>query len=125
MKTKYGNTFTHGSSSYSADVSAIWPKVDEFYPVGAFVKCDATNTEGTKIPAGTVVQLDKIGADPKLNSAATAPTGMTYEDAYVGKDGCSLTIVTKGIFNESLSDATAPTAAQKGKLYGITFIKEA
>ena len=125
MKTKYGNTFNRGAGdSLSVSVEAIWPRADKFYPCGAFVKVDATNTVGKKIPAGTPVQIDKIGSAPSLGSAATNPIGLTYEDAYVGTDGCSLTIVTAGDFNESLSEASI-TATQKGKLTGITFIKEA
>lgn len=125
MKTKYGNTFNSGAGdSLSVSVEAIWPRADKFYPCGAFVKVDTTNTVGKKIPAGTPVQIDKIGSAPSLGSAATNPIGLTYEDAYVGTDGCSLTIVTAGDFNESLSEASI-TATQKGKLTGITFIKEA
>lgn len=125
MKTKYGNTFNSGAGdSPSVSVEAIWPRADKFYPCGAFVKVDSTNTVGKKIPAGTPVQIDKIGSAPLLGSAATNPIGLTYEDAYVGTDGCSLTIVTSGDFNESLSEASI-TTTQKGKLTGITFIKEA
>lgn len=125
MKTKYGNTFNSGrGDSPSVSVEAIWPRADKFYPCGAFVKVDSTNTVGTKIPAGTPVQIDKIGSAPLLGSAATNPIGLTYEDAYVGTDGCSLTIVTAGDFNESLSEVSI-TTTQKGKLTGITFIKEA
>lgn len=125
MKTNYGNTFNQKQGeSLSVSVEAIWPRADKFYPCGAFVAKDTTNTEGTKIPAGTPVEITKIGEAPKLGSAATNPVGLTYEDAYVGTDGCSLTIVTAGDFNESLSEASI-TATQKGKLTGITFIKEA
>ena len=125
MKKSYGNTFNHGNGEkLSLSVEAIWPRADKFYPSGAYVACDETNVEGTKIPAGTPVQLDKIGGAPKLGSAATAPVGLTYEDAYVGVDGCTLTIVTSGDFNESLSEASI-TTTQKGKLTGITFVKEA
>lgn len=125
MKNKYGNTFNHGSEElFNTSVEAIWVRADKFYPCGVFVKVDGTNTVGKKIPAGTPVQIDKIGAEPLIGSAATNPIGLTYEDAYVGTDGCSLTIVTAGDFNESLSEATI-TSSQKGKLTGITFIKEA
>ena len=125
MKTKYGNTFNHGSEEiFNVSVEAIWPRADKFYPCGVCVEKDDTNTVGKKIPAGTPVQIDKIGAAPLLGSAATNPVGLTYEDAYVGTEGCSLTIVTTGDFNESLSEASI-TSTQKGKLTGITFIKEA
>lgn len=125
MKTNYGNTFNQGNGeSLAVSVEALWPRADEFYPCGAMVVVDTTNTVGKKIPAGTPVGLDKIGGTVTLGSAATTPVGLTYEDAWVGTDGCSLTIVTKGVINESLSEASV-TTAQKGKLYGITFIKEA
>lgn len=104
-------------------VSALWPDAVRFAPLGAYVAVDATNTVGKKIDAGTPVELGKPGEAPKLGSAATNPTGLTYEDAYVGTDGCSLTVVVAGVFNESLSNASI-TAAQKGKLGGITFVKE-
>lgn len=125
MKTKYGNTFNQGAAeSLAVSVEAIWIRADKFYPCGVFVPVDSTNTVGKLIPAGTPVGLDKIGGVPTLGSAATNPIGLTYEDAYVGTDGCSLTVVTAGDFNESLSNASI-TSAQKGKLYGINFIKEA
>lgn len=125
MKTNYGNTFnTKKDDALSLSVESIWVRADVFYPCGAFVACDATNVEGTKIPAGTPVEIAKIGDTPKLGSSATSPIGLTYEDAYVGTDGCSLTIVTNGQINEALSEANV-TTAQKNKLTGITFIKEA
>lgn len=126
MKTNYGNTFNQGKTAdaISVSVEALWPRADIFAPLGAFVAVDSTYTVGTKIPAGTIVELGKPGEAPKIGSAATAPTGLTYEDAYVGTDGCSLTVVTLGTINESLSEVTY-TAAQKKLLTGITFIKEA
>lgn len=125
MKTNYGNTFSHGAGdSIAVSVEAIWPRADKFYPTGAFVPVSTTYPAGTKIPAGTPVGIEKVGAVPTIGSAATAPVGLTYEDAYMGTDGCSLTIVTAGDFNESLSEASI-TAAQKKLLFGITFIKEA
>ncbi len=124
MKTNYGNTFNTTSTEYAVSVETIWVRADVFYPCGVFIPCDTTNTAGTKIPAGTPVGVDKIGGTVTFGSAATTPVGLTYEDAYVGTDGCSLTIVTNGTINESVSSATV-TAAQKGKLPGITFVKEA
>lgn len=102
---------------------SLWPLVDEFYPVGVVVPVSETYPVGTKIPAATPIQVDVIGGAPTLNG--TAPVGLTYEDAYVGTDGCTLTIVTRGQVNESLSEATY-TSAQKTALKGrILFIKEA
>lgn len=124
MKTKYGNTFNSGAGdSYSVSVEALWIRADVFAPLGGHVKIDSTNTVGMKIPAGTIVELGKPGEAPKLGSAATAPTGLTYEDAYVGTDGCTLTVVTNGTINESLSEVTY-SASQKKLLPGINFFKE-
>lgn len=125
MKTKYGNTFNSGAGdSLSVSVEALWIRADVFAPLGGYVKVDATNTVGKKIPAGTIVELGKPGEAPKFDSSATAPTGLTYEDAYVGTDGCTVTVVTNGTINESLSEVTY-TAAQKKLLAGINFFKEA
>lgn len=125
MKAKYGNTFNSGlGESVSVAASALWIRTDEFAPLGAFVAVDVTNTVGTKIPAGTLVELGKAGEAPKLGTEATNPTGLTYEDAWVGTDGCTLTVVTNGTINESLSEVTY-NSTQKGKLKGINFFKEA
>lgn len=125
MKTNYGNTFNSGvGDSISVSVEALWIRADVFAPLGGFVAKDDTNTVGKKIPAGTIVELGKPGDAPKFGTAATAPTGLTYEDAYVCTDGCSITVVTNGTINESLSEVTY-TAAQKAKLPGINFFKEA
>lgn len=125
MKTNYGNTFNSGAGdSISVSVEALWIRADVFALLGGFVAKDDTNTEGKKIPAGTIVELGKPGDAPKFGTAATTPTGLTYEDAYVGTDGCSITVVTNGTINESLSEVTY-TAAQKAKLPGINFFKEA
>ena len=78
---------------------------------------------GKKIPAGTICELGKPGDAPKFGTAATNPTGLTYEDAYVGTDGCSVTVVTNGTINESLSEVTY-SASQKKLLPGINFCKE-
>lgn len=122
MKTKYGNSFNHGTESVSVDALSVWAEVSEMYPTGAYIKVDGTNTVGTKIPAGTPIAVDKVGGTVTLNG--TAPIGCTYEDAHVGTDGCTVGIVTKGVLNESLTEATI-TSTQKNKLTGITFVKEA
>lgn len=125
MKTNYGNTFNSGAGdSLSVSVEALWIRADVFAPLGGFVAKDETNTVGKKIPAGTICELGKPGDAPKFGTAATNPTGLTYEDVYVGTDGCSVTVVTNGTINESLSEVTY-TAAQKAKLPGINFFKEA
>lgn len=124
MKTKYGNTFNSGREELGTlGRVALWPLVEEFHPVGAVVAVSSTYPVGTKIPAGTPVQVDVVGGAPTLNGSA--PVGLTYEDAYVGTEGCTLTIVTRGQINESLSEATY-TSAQKTALKGrILFVKEA
>lgn len=124
MKQNYGNTFNSGREELgSLGRVSLWPIVDEFYPVGVVVAVSETHPVGTKIPAGTPIQVDVIGGAPTLNG--TAPVGLTYEDAYVGTEGCTLTIVTRGQINESLSEATY-TSTQKTALKGrILFVKEA
>lgn len=122
MKTHYGNSFNHGSKDYSVGSVSLWARVDEIMPCGAFVPVDSTNTVGKLIPAGTAVSIDKIGGTTTLGGEA--PQGLTLEDAYVGADGCSLTVVTRGQINESLSTLTY-TAKQKSALAGrILFVKE-
>lgn len=126
MKVNYGNTFNTSTTTYQLSVEVPWIRAEKFYPCGVQVAVDSTYTVGTKIPAGTPVGIDKIGGTVTLAAKATAPVGLSYEDAYVGTDGCSLTIVTAGDFNESLYEgATAITATQKTALKGINFIKEA
>lgn len=124
MKTKYGNTFNEGHEELgSVGRVNLFPIVDEYYPVGVFLAASETYAVGTKIPAGTPISVDVLGGAPTLNGSA--PIGLTYEDAYVGTNGCTLTIVTRGQIQESLSEATY-TSTQKTALKGrILFIKEA
>lgn len=124
MKENYGNTFNSGREELGTIGRVnLFPIVDEFYPVGCFVPADETNTVGKKIPAGTPISVDVLGGTPTLGGST--PIGLTYEDAYVGTDGCTLTIVTRGQIQESLSEVTY-TSTQKSALKGrILFIKEA
>ena len=124
MKENYGNTFNSGREELGTIGRVnLFPIVDEFYPVGCFVPVDETNTVGKKIPAGTPISVDVLGGTPTLGGST--PIGLTYEDAYVGTDGCTLTIVTRGQIQESLSEVTY-TSTQKSALKGrILFIKEA
>lgn len=125
MKTNYNHGFNYGAGpDFKASVVAAWIKIDQFYPGGAFIPVDATNTVGKKIPLGTPVELDKMNGTLKLGSAATSPIGVTQEDVWIGTHGASIDIVTHGILNESLIEATI-TTTQKGKLSNITFFKEA
>lgn len=123
MKENYGNSFNSSRVDTDFGRVPIWIVVDEFLPVGAYLAVSETYPVGTKIPAGTPIQVDKVGGTVTLNG--TAPQGLTYEDAYVGTDGCTLTIVGRGQLNESLSEATY-TSTQKTALKGrISFIVEA
>lgn len=125
MKTNYNNGFNYGQGSgIDASVVAAWIQIDQFYPGGAFIPVDSTNTVGKKIPLGTPVEIDKMNGTLKLGSAATNPVGLTQEDVYVGTNGVSIDIVCRGTINESLIEATI-TTAQKGKLSNIIFFKEA
>lgn len=119
----YGNSF--GSRTATATIGRIpvWGAIYEKYPSGAFVKKDATNTEGKVIPAGTPVSIASVGGAVTLN-ATTNITGMTLQDATIGSEGATLDIVTRGEFYESRSEATI-TDAQKTALQSrILFIKE-
>lgn len=123
MKENYGNSFNSSKVDTDFGRVPIWIMVDEFLPVGGYIAVSETYPVGTKIPAGTPISVDKVGGTVTLNG--TAPQGLTYEDAYVGTDGCTLTIVGRGQLNESLSEATY-TSTQKTALKGrISFIVEA
>lgn len=122
MKTGYGNSFSSGKKeTLSLSVEDIWIQADKFYPNGVWVAKDGTNTEGKKIPAGTPIGIN-AGA---VEIDSETPIALNYEDAYVGSDGCSLTLVVNGTINESLYEGTAYSSEQKAALPGITFYKEA
>lgn len=123
MKENYGNSFNSSKVDTDFGRVPIWIMVDEYLPVGGYIAASETYPVGTKIPAGTPISVDKVGGTVTLNGSA--PQGLTYEDAYVGTNGCSLTIVSRGQLNESLSEATY-TSTQKTALKGrISFIVEA
>lgn len=131
MKTKYGNSFGTAKETISLSADTIWVQADKFLPKGLWVGVGSGATAvGAKIPAGTPVGYDAAGTKVVLNpnnateSSTGTPIGMTYEDAYMGVSGCSLTVVLAGIFNESLYEGTAITAAQKAALPCIHFVKE-
>jgi hypothetical protein len=122
MKKNYGNSFGHLKSEAMLGRVALFPMVDEFHPVGAYVAKGGAYEAGAVIAAGTPVSLDKIGGAPVLNGEA--PVGLVYEDAIMGEDGATVTIVTRGQVNESLYKGTY-TEAQKEALAGrMLFIKE-
>lgn len=124
MKQNYGNTFNSGREKIGeVGRLTLWITAEEFYPVGVTLLPSETYAAGAKIPAGTPISVDVLGGTPTLGGSA--PVGLSYEDAYMGTDGCSLTIVTRGQINESVSEVTY-TSAQKTALNGrILFIKEA
>lgn len=107
MSVNIGNQFDYGREEIDYGKVPLWDRVDEQYPSGVFVKVTGTYTVGKLIPAGTPVQIDHIGAEPKIGSAATAPTGLTRYDATVGSNGCTLTVVTRGaIYADRISGTT-------------------
>lgn len=119
----YGHSFGNTSAGpVEVERIVLWERVDERYPVGAVIKVSDTYPEGTIIPAGTPVAVDKLGGTATLNGST--PTGLTLDDVAMGADFCTLTIVTKGRIMEDRYQGTAYTAAQKKALTGITFIKE-
>lgn len=124
MKQNYGNTFNSGRERIGeVGRLTLWITAEEFYPVGVTLLPSETYPAETKIPAGTPISVDVLGGTPTLDGSA--PLGLTYEDAYMGTNGCSLTIVTRGQINESVSEVTY-TSTQKTALKGrILFITEA
>lgn len=120
----YGHSFGNTSAGpVEVERIVLWERVDERYPVGAVLKVSDTYPEGTIIPAGTPVAVDKLGGTATLNSSS--PMGLTLDDVAMGADFCTLTIVTKGRIMEDRYQGTAYTSTQKKALTGITFIKEA
>ena len=128
MKEKYGNSFGGSSESMKLGVSSPWIRVDEFYPGGAMLKVgdnkETTSSKvkvGDKIPLGTPIYMAGLGSkayftsDTSVTGASVKAklVGLTYEDAYVGKEGCSLTIVTRGTIHKenvevNLSEVSIP-----------------
>lgn len=115
MKEKYGNSFGGSSESMQLGVSSPWIRVDEFYPGGAMVKPGdfketviSTIKVGDKIPLGTPIYMAGLGSKAYFTSETIVTgsgvkaklAGLTYEDAYVGEEGCSLTIVTRGTIHK-------------------------
>lgn len=119
----YGHSFGNTSAGpVEVERIVLWEKVEERYPVGAVLKASDAYKEGTLIPAGTPISVDKLGGTATLNG--TAPIGLTLDDVTMGADFCTLTIVTKGRIMEDRYNGTPYTTAQKKALVGITFIKE-
>lgn len=126
MKEKYGNSFKASEDGIQLAAYTPWVRTEEFYPGGAYVKVGAkypvnnspkSLAVGDKIPLGTAVYMSGLGSQPafKLSSeyGVEQPSdyffaGLTYEDAYVGEEGCSLTIVTRGTLNRDNLDTKLP-----------------
>ena len=134
MKEKYGNSFGSSSESMKLATYTPWIRVDEFYPGGAMVKVGQsmgkgyTPKVGDKIPLGTPIYMAGLGRDPyytnDTNHGAIGDevfAGLTYEDAYVGEKGCSLTIVTRGTIHKENVEVTEVTKAG-ASFPGITIV---
>lgn len=127
MEKKYGNSFKVSKESIKLGVYTPWVRTEEFYPGGAFVKAGMkypsggsakTLAVGDKIPLGSAVYMRGLGSEPffSLDSGYTSGdisgyffAGLTYEDAYVGEEGCSLTIVTRGTLNRDNLEVQLPS----------------
>lgn len=120
----YGNSFNNDSQNFAAGKVSIWLHTDEFYPAG----CTLNNqTQGTTIPAGSVVYVPKMGGEATVLAAdAAAPetgvTGLLLEDVYIGNVGATGTVVTKG--QVLAKRIPSISAAVKALLPGITFVNE-
>ena len=124
MEKKYGNSFKVSEEGIQLGVYTPWVRTEEFYPGGAYVKVGAkfpvnnspkSLAVGDKIPLGSAVYMSGLGSEPifKLSSEYGDISdyffaGLTYEDAYVGEEGCSLTIVTRGTLNRDNLDTKLP-----------------
>lgn len=120
----YGNTFNNDSQNFAAGKVPIWLHTDEFYPAGCTLK---NQTQGSTIPAGSVVYVPKMGGEATVLAAdAAAPetgvTGLLLEDVYIGNVGATGTVVTKG--QVLAKRIPSISAAVKALLPGITFVNE-
>lgn len=134
MKEKYGNSFGGSEESMILATYTPWIRVDEFYPGGAMVKVGqsmGTSTppkKGDKIPLGTPIYMTGLGGKPYTTnttgegqSVKAVFAGLTYEDAYVGEEGCSLTIVSRGTIHKENVEVTE--VAKAGASFpGITIV---
>lgn len=126
MEKKYGNSFKVSQEGIQLAAYTPWVRTEEFYPGGAYVKVGTkypvnnspkSLAVGDKIPLGSAVYMSGLGSQPafKLSSEyGVEPSsgyffvGLTYEDAYVGEEGCSLTIVTRGTLNRDNLETKLP-----------------
>lgn len=118
----YGNSFgAKHTEPVGLERITLWDTIYERILVGATVPVSDATPEGTVIPAGTPVSVDKLGGTATLN--ADAPIALTEEDVVMGSEFATLTLVKRGVFYVSRSKATI-TEAQQAALPGITFVKE-
>lgn len=124
MEKKYGNSFKVSKESIKLGVFTPWVRTEEFYPGGAFVKAGMkypsggsakTLAVGDKIPLGSAVYMRGLGSEPMFKLSSEYGdiqdyffAGLTYEDAYVGEEGCSLTIVSRGTLNRDNVEVQLP-----------------
>lgn len=115
----YGGTF-HNAESENVGFGRItlWHDVEETYPGGAYLAPSETYPVGTVIPGGTPVTIkDGVpGGAATLNDAT--PTGLNKDDRTVGSDGCTLTVVTRGIMYGKRTRATI-SDEQKAHLLNV------
>lgn len=116
----YGNSFEHSTSTATLGRVPVFGGDVRFYPSGAYVPVDDTNTVGKEYPAGTPVAVDSVGGT--VTFGATNPTGLLYQDVVIGENGASIDIVIAGEFYACYSKATV-TTAQENKLPRITVIR--
>ena len=133
MKEKYGNSFGGSKESIRLATYTPWTRVDEFYPGGAMVKVGQTMgtytpKKGDKIPLGTPIYMTGLGGKPyntnttgEGQSVKAVFAGLTYEDAYVGEEGCSLTIVTRGTIHKENVEVQEVTK-EGASFPGITIV---
>jgi hypothetical protein len=121
----YGNEFSQKQvPAVGAERINVWDKAEEFYPSGAVFVADTDFPVGSVIPAGTAVTVATPGGSATLNGSS--PTGLSYEDVVVGTIASTITVVTRGTFLASRSNAKALTTTQENALKGrILIVKEA
>lgn len=115
----YGGTF-HSAESEKVGFGRItlWHEVLETYPGGATLLPSETYPVGTVIPGGTPVTVkDGVPGGAAIFNEAT-PTGLNKDDRTVGSDGCTLTVVTRGIMYGKRTRATI-TDEQKTHLLSV------
>lgn len=119
----YGNSIgASKTSAVSVERINVWSKTYEFFPGGAVLAKSDTYPTGSIIYAGTPVAVSTPGGAATLNAAS--PIGLTYEDAVMGENAATFTVVTRGTFLVSRSKATITDAQQSALKGNIVFVKE-